>query len=99
MTRRLESTSKAPISPGVLKEIKLHFQRKIKQLQSSHEIPDDLILNFDHAFVVPITPCTKKVPQVLLSLVTTRRKKSHVLLPLLIKPSVHSESSVNLRCI
>ena len=47
MARRLATTSKAPIAPGVLKETKLHFQRKIKQLQSSQEIPDDLILNVD----------------------------------------------------
>ena len=33
MTRQLATTSKAPIAPGVLKETKLHFQRKIKQLQ------------------------------------------------------------------
>ena len=47
MTRRLATTSKRPIAPGILKGTKLHFQRKIKQLQSSHEIPDNPILNFD----------------------------------------------------
>ena len=47
MTRRMATTSKAPIAPGVLKEIKPDFQRKIKQLQSLYEIPYDLILNFD----------------------------------------------------
>jgi len=47
MSRRMATTSKVPIAPGVLKEIKIAFQRKIKQLQAWHEIPDDLILNFD----------------------------------------------------
>ena len=47
MTGRLVTISNATIAPDVLKEAKLHFQRKIKQLQSSHEIPDNLIPSFD----------------------------------------------------
>ena len=34
-------------SPGLLREAKLQFQRKIKQIQTWHNIPDELILNFD----------------------------------------------------
>ena len=47
MTRRMATTSKIPVSPGLLKETKLDFQRKIKGIQSRHSIPDELILNFD----------------------------------------------------
>ena len=47
MTRRMATTSKTRVATGVLKEIKLNFQRKIKGLQAWHEIPGDLILNFD----------------------------------------------------
>ena len=36
-----------PVTHGVLKETKLHFQRQIKQMQEWHQIPDDLIINFD----------------------------------------------------
>ena len=38
---------KIPVAPGLLKEAKLHFQREIKQMQEWHQIPDDLIINFD----------------------------------------------------
>ena len=54
MTRRTATTSKAPVAPGVLKETKLDFQRKIKQLQTWHEIPDDLILNFDQTMCMTL---------------------------------------------
>ena len=47
MSRRMATTSKVPVAPGILKEVKLDYQRKIKQLQEWHTIPEELILNFD----------------------------------------------------
>ena len=47
MTRRCATTSKLPVAPGIISEVKLDFQRKIKAAQSKHDIPDDLIINFD----------------------------------------------------
>ena len=47
MVRRKATTEKLPVSPGFLNEAKLNFQRKIKFFQSWHEIPDDLIINYD----------------------------------------------------
>ena len=47
MTCRCATTSKLPVAPGIISEVKLDFQRKIKAAQSKHDIPDDLIINFD----------------------------------------------------
>ena len=47
MSSRMATTAKIPIAPALLSEIKLDFQRKIKDLQGFHEIPEDLIINFD----------------------------------------------------
>ena len=47
MTRRCATTSKIPVAPGIINEVKLNFQRKIKAAQSKYSIPDDLIINFD----------------------------------------------------
>ena len=47
MTMRMATTEKIPVAPGLLKEAKLSFQRKIKTLQAIHSVPEDLILNFD----------------------------------------------------
>ena len=47
MTSRMATTAKIPIAPALLNETKLDFQRKIKELQAWHEIPEDLIVNFD----------------------------------------------------
>ena len=47
MTRICATTSKLPVAPGIISEVKLDFQRKIKAAQSKHDIPDDLIINFD----------------------------------------------------
>ena len=47
MCRRKATTEKVPIAPGLLREAKLNFQRQIKELQEWHQIPDDLIINFD----------------------------------------------------
>ena len=43
----MATTAKIPIAPVLLSETKLDFQRKIKELQASHEIAEDLIINFD----------------------------------------------------
>ena len=43
---RMATTSKIPVAPGLLQEAKLRFQRKIKTLQATHSVPEDLILNF-----------------------------------------------------
>ena len=45
MCRRKATIEKIPVTPGLLKEPKLHFQRQIKQMEESK--PDDLIINFD----------------------------------------------------
>ena len=47
MCRRKATTEKIPIAPGLLKESKLNFQRKIKTEVQKYSIPDDLIINFD----------------------------------------------------
>ena len=47
MTSRMATTAKIPIAPALLNETKLDFQRKIKPLEAWHEIPEDLIINFD----------------------------------------------------
>ena len=47
MCRRKGTTAKIPIAPGLLKEVKLKYQREIQSIQKRHNIPDDMILNFD----------------------------------------------------
>ncbi|CAH3135996.1 unnamed protein product [Porites lobata] len=44
MAVRIATTENIPVAPGLLKEAKLSFQRKIKTLQAMHE---DLNLNLD----------------------------------------------------
>ena len=39
--------TRVKLAPGLLKEAKLSFQRKIKTLKTIHSVPEDLILNFD----------------------------------------------------
>ena len=53
MTRCIATTARIPVAPALLSDAKLEFQRKIRQLQSWHSIPDDLIINFDQT---PFTP-------------------------------------------
>ena len=48
MCRWKATAEKIPVAPGLLKEAKLHFQPQIKQMQEWHQIPDDLIINFNH---------------------------------------------------
>ena len=47
MVRRMATTAKIPVAPGLLSEVKLDYQRKFKQLKTWHDIPEALILNFD----------------------------------------------------
>ena len=47
MTRRKGTTDKIPVSPGLLKEVKLNYQRQIKVLFDWHDIPDELVINYD----------------------------------------------------
>ena len=49
MAVRIATTEKIPVAPGLLKEAKPSFQRKIKTLQAMHRVPEDLILNLDQA--------------------------------------------------
>ena len=53
MTRRIATTTRIPVAPALLAETKLDFQLEIRQLQSWHGIPDDLIINFDQTLL----PC------------------------------------------
>ena len=54
----MATTAKISIAPALLNETKLDFQWKIKELQAWHEIPEDLLINFDQTFLVYI--CTGK---------------------------------------
>ena len=47
MSCRMAATAKIPIALALLNEFKFDFQRKIKEMQTWHEIPEDLIINFD----------------------------------------------------
>ena len=47
MSFRMVTTAKIPTAPALLNETKFDFQRKIKKIQSWHEIPEALIINFD----------------------------------------------------
>ena len=46
MTRRIATTARIPVAPALLAETKLDFQHKIRESQSWHSIPEDLITNF-----------------------------------------------------
>ena len=47
MSCRMATTAKIPIAPAFFNENKFDFQRKIKEMQTWLEIPEDLIINFD----------------------------------------------------
>ena len=47
MVQRMATTSKIPIAPGLLKEEQFTFQWKIQAITKRHDIPKDLVLNFD----------------------------------------------------
>ena len=58
MTSCMATTAKISITPALLNETKLDFQQKIKSLQAWHEIPEDLIINFDQTALPYV--CTGK---------------------------------------
>ena len=47
MSCRMVTSAKIPIATALLNETKFDFQRKIKEMQARHEIPEALIINFD----------------------------------------------------
>ena len=47
MSCRMVTSAKIPIATALLNETKFDFQRKIKEMQAQHEIPEALIINFD----------------------------------------------------
>ena len=47
MTQLIATTARISVAPAFLAKTKLEFQRKIRQLQSWHSIPDNLIINFE----------------------------------------------------
>ena len=55
MVKRMVTTSKIPIAPGLLKEKQLTFQREIQVLIKWHDIPEDLVLNFNQTPLSYIT--------------------------------------------
>ena len=55
MVKRMATTLKTSIAPGLLKEEQLTFQRKIKALIKWHDIIKDLVLNFDQTSFSYIT--------------------------------------------
>ena len=55
MLRRMATTSKVPIAPGLIREDKYTFQKKINGLVKWHSIPPDLVLNFDQTPLSYIT--------------------------------------------
>ena len=55
MVKRMATTSKIPVAPGLLKEEQLTFQRKILALIKWHDIPKELVLNFDQTPLSYIT--------------------------------------------
>ena len=57
MVRKINTTSKVPVAPGLFKEEKFTFQRKIQELVTWHEIPKELIINYDQTPLSYITVC------------------------------------------
>ena len=47
LVRRMGTTAKIPVAPGILREVKLDYQRKYQMLQIHHSIPKELSINFD----------------------------------------------------
>ena len=47
MTSHVTTIAKIPVAPALLNETMLHFQRKIEEFKAWHEVPEDLIINFD----------------------------------------------------
>jgi len=57
LVRRMGTTSKIPVSPSFLSETKLDYQIRYKSLQQWHDIPKDLIINFDQTPLPYIYMC------------------------------------------
>ena len=55
MVWRTATTSKVTLAPGLLKEEKYTFQRKIQGLVTWHKIPTELIINFEQMLLSYIT--------------------------------------------
>ena len=55
MVKRMATTSKIPVAPGLLKEEQLTFQRKIQAFIKWYDIPKELVLNFDQTPLSYIT--------------------------------------------
>ena len=55
IVRLILTTSKVPIASGLLREEKYTFQKKINELGKWHNIPPDLVLNFDQTPLSYIT--------------------------------------------
>ena len=55
MVRRMATTSKVPVAPGLFKEERFTFQRKIQELVTWCKIPKELIINFDQTPLSYIT--------------------------------------------
>ena len=55
IVKRMATTSKIPIAPGLVKEERLTFQRKIQALIKWHDIPKEFVLNFDQTPLSYIT--------------------------------------------
>ena len=47
MVRRIATTTKVPVAPGLLKQERFSFQRKIREFVTWHRIPKEFIINFD----------------------------------------------------
>ena len=55
MVKRMATTPKIPIAPELLKEEQLKFQQKMQAFIKWHDIPKDLVLNFDQTSLSYIT--------------------------------------------
>ena len=51
MVRRIATISKVPVAPGLLKEKKFKFQRKIQELVTMYKIWKEWIFNFDQTLL------------------------------------------------
>ena len=60
MTQRIATTARIPVAPALLAETKLYFQRKIRQLQSWHSTPDDLIIKGCVSYIFTSLFCMSK---------------------------------------
>ena len=55
MVRRIATTSKVPVAPGLTEEEKFTFQRKIQEFVTWHKISKELIINFNQTPLSYIT--------------------------------------------